>query len=174
MRIETLSSICAPVALIGGFELAAARQPSGYDSVRDTISALAARGATDRWIMTVAFVVLGICHLATAYGLRRPVLAVGGVANVLLAFAPQPAHGSSTLHLAVAAVALTALAVWPVASPPHGRIAALVLVGLLLWFAVMLQVGAAVGLVERILTAAEALWPIVAVRATHRLVAAQR
>ena len=54
------------------------------------------------------------------------------------------------------------------------RIAALALVGLLLWFAVMLQVGTAVGLVERILTAAEALWPIVVVQATPRLVAAQR
>lgn len=165
-----MSSLLAPVALIGGFEIAAARQPAAYDSVRDTISALAARGATDRWIMTAAFVVLGLCHLVTAYGLGRPVFALGGLATVLIAFAPQPMHGSSELHLVLAGVGLTALAIWPVQDGRRGRIAATVLVAVLVWFAIALQAGAAVGLAERVLTSAEALWPIVAVGTAWRRV----
>jgi hypothetical membrane protein len=164
LRAAQVSSALAPVALFGGFEIAAARQSAAYSPVRDTISALAARGVTDRWIMTCAFVVLGLCHVVTAYGLRRPVLAVGGAATALLAIAPQPAHGSSELHVALAGVALIALALWPVQDGRQGRWAAAVLVVVLVWFAVALQSGTAVGLAERVLTGAEALWPIVAVR----------
>jgi uncharacterized protein DUF998 len=63
------SSGLAPVALIGGWTWAAALQGPGYDSLRDTISALAARDATDRGVMTAGLAVLGLCHLATAAGL---------------------------------------------------------------------------------------------------------
>ena len=168
MRAATISSALAPLALIAGFTAGALAQPSSYDSVHDTISALAARGASDRWIMTTAFVLLGLCHLITAYGLRRPVFALGGLATVLIAFAPQPAHGSSTLHLVLAGIGLTALASWPIQDGRAGRIAAGVLVAVLVWFAITLHAGDAVGLVERILTVAEALWPIAAVTAVRR------
>ncbi|MCW2497477.1 DUF998 domain-containing protein [Jatrophihabitans sp.] len=151
----------APVMLVGGFCLAAARQPGSYDPLRDTISALAARGATDRWIMSLAFVLLGLCHLGTAWGLRRPVLAAGGACTALLALAPQPEHGSSGVHVLLATVALACLALWPL---PRDRAAVVALAGLLAWFLVALQLGAAVGLAERCLTVAESLWPIVAVR----------
>jgi hypothetical membrane protein len=167
VRAATVSSALAPIALIGGFVLGAAAQPTSYNSVRDTISALAARGASDRWIMTTAFVLLGACHVVTAYALRRPVFALGGLATLLIAFAPQPAHGSSTLHLALAGVGLTALAIWPVQDGRRGRLAAGVLALLLLWFAIALQADAVVGLAERILTVAEALWPIAAVRSVR-------
>jgi hypothetical membrane protein len=167
VRAATVSSALAPVALVGGFVLGAAAQPAAYNSVHDTISALAARGATDRWIMTTAFVLLGACHLVTAYGLRRPVFAFGGLATVLIAFAPQPAHGSSDLHLALAAVGLIALAIWPVQDGRAGRLAAGTMVLLLIWFAVALHADAAVGLAERVLTVAEALWPIAAVRSAR-------
>ncbi|HEY3751971.1 MAG TPA: hypothetical protein VGL80_22540 [Pseudonocardiaceae bacterium] len=43
-----VSSVVAPVAMIGGWVLAASLQPPGYSAVRDTISALAAEGA--RWV----------------------------------------------------------------------------------------------------------------------------
>jgi hypothetical membrane protein len=168
VRAATVSSALAPLALVGGFIAGAAAQPASYDSVHDTISALAARGASDRWIMTTAFVLLGACHLVTAYGLRRPVLALGGLASGLLALAPQPAHGSSTLHLVLAGIGLTALAIWPIQDGRRGRTAALVLTVLLIWFAITLQAGAVVGLVERLLTLAEALWPIAAVTAARR------
>jgi hypothetical membrane protein len=167
VRAATISSALAPVALIGGFMLGAAAQPASYNSARDTISALAARGATDRWIMTTAFVLLGACHVVTAVALRRPVFAVGGLATALIAFAPQPAHGSSDLHLGLAAVALIALAIWPAQDGRRGRLAALVLVLFLVWFGIALNTDTAVGLTERILTVAEALWPIVVVRSAR-------
>jgi hypothetical membrane protein len=148
---------------VGGFTVAAARQPASYRAVRDTISALAARGATDRWIMSCAFVALGVCHMVTARGLRRPLLALGGLATALLALAPQPVHGSSDLHLGLAGVALVALAVWPLQDRGPARLGALVLICLLVWFALALRAGVAVGLAERVLTVAEALWPIIAV-----------
>src|ERR1700719_1348053 len=99
-----VSSGAAPVLLIGGWTIAQARQPPGYSPVRDTISALAARGAADRWVMTSALAGLGACHVVTALGLRparpggRVVLAGGGVATVLVAAFPQPAHGNSVAH----------------------------------------------------------------------------
>ena len=64
------SAGAAPVLLVGGWTLADALQPPGYDPVRDTISALAALGATDRWVMTSALAGLGACHVVTALGLR--------------------------------------------------------------------------------------------------------
>ena len=72
-RWALASALLAPFAVIGGWTLAATRQPRGYSSVRDTISALAGHAATDRWIMTTGLVLLGLCHLVTAAGLRsRP------------------------------------------------------------------------------------------------------
>jgi hypothetical membrane protein len=164
VRIATLSSALAPVVLIGGFELAAAQQPAGYSAVHDTISALARHGATDRWIMTSAFAVLGLCHLTTAWGLRRPLLALGGAATALLALAPEPRHGSSGAHLVIATIALIALAIWPAFTSRAGTAAAVLMAGLLVWFLIALRGGAAAGVAERAVTSAEALWPIVAVR----------
>lgn len=44
-----VSSAASPVLLIGGWTLAAALQPPSFNPVTDTVSALAAIGATDRW-----------------------------------------------------------------------------------------------------------------------------
>jgi hypothetical membrane protein len=174
MRPAAVSSALAPVALIGGFTLGAARQPASYDSARDTISALAARGATDRWIMSLAFVLLGCCHLVTAAGLDRAAaargtLAIGGLATAALALAPQPARGSSDAHVLLAAIALVGLATWPLAGTRSDRFAALGLIVLLIAFGVALHADAAVGAAERLLTVAQALWPIVAVHTSRPL-----
>ena len=105
--------------LSGGWTLAAARQPHGYDAVRDTISALAARGATDRWVMTAALAGLGACHVITATGLRpahgagRMVLAFGRCSDCLGRGVPEPSQGSSEAHPEAASLALTSLAIWP-------------------------------------------------------------
>lgn len=83
-----VSAAAAPVALIGGWTLAQARQSGGFSGVGDTISALAAEGADDPWILTAGLFVLGACHLATAAGLNeaapagRILLALGGAATV--------------------------------------------------------------------------------------------
>ena len=167
MRKWTLASASlAPVALIGGWTVAAARQPPSYDAVRDTISALAEHGAPDRWIMTAGLAVLGICHLATASGLSeaapagRMLLAVGGAATVVVAMAPQPSPG----HVPAAAVGFVALAVWPVAARVPGPRSALcataVLLAVLVWLTAELRGGELLGVSERFLAGAQALWPL--------------
>src|SRR5436305_11042522 len=96
-RWAWMSSTFAPVLLIGGWTLAQSRQPATYDATRDTISALAAHGAHEAWIMTIGLAGLGGCHLITAAGfgasgpVARAILAVGGAATVAVAASPQPA-----------------------------------------------------------------------------------
>lgn len=178
-RWTVLSAAAAPVLLIGGWTLAAARQPGGFDATTETISALAASGAADRWIMTTGLAGLGACHVITALGLRpaappgRLVLAAGGLATVLVAGFPQPAGGSSAAHVLAAAVAFPALSVWPALARrrksawlPAGVSvgAAVVLLGLLGWFGAELYGGGTrLGLSERVLAGAQALWPLAAV-----------
>ncbi len=175
-----MSSAAAPVALIGGWTLAAQRQPDGFDSTVETISALAARDAADRWLMTAALVIVGLCHVVTALGLSRAaaagriILGLGGVATMLVAVFPLPAAGAAPAHAAAAAVAFTSLAVWPALAwrrrgrspaalrPVVSFAAALVLLGLLGWFAVTLGTGGRVGLAERLAAGAQACWPLVA------------
>jgi hypothetical protein len=120
-----VSAAAAPALLVGGWTLAAVRQPPAYDATRDTISALAGHDATDPWLMTSALAGLGVCHVVTAAGLRpagrtgRALLATGGVATVLVAASPLPPDGTSAAHTAAAALAFGALAVWPLGSPPQ-------------------------------------------------------
>jgi hypothetical membrane protein len=198
-----VSSVLAPVLLIGGWSLAASRQPGAFDSAQGTISALAALDATDRWVMTAAIASTGVCHAVTAASLRpaastgRVLLALGGVATVLVAMFPLPGgDGSSSAHTAAAAAAFLLLSLWPLVSwrrvprahaagadaaedswlgVPWGlrRQVALgaggVLVGLLVLFGVVLSRGHDVGLAERLLAGAQALWPLVVVASVPRL-----
>ncbi|MGH3766634.1 MAG: DUF998 domain-containing protein [Pseudonocardiaceae bacterium] len=178
-----LSSASAPVLLIGGWQLAATRQLGGFNPVTQTISALASRGATDPWFMTTALVGVGVCHIITAAGLTpvalpgRLLLATGGAATVVLAGFPLPATGESPVHVAAASVAFSTLSLWPVfAGRRHGppgpgisRIAGSVLLGLLGWFGLeFVTEGPRIGLSERFLAGAQALWPLVAVLLARR------
>jgi len=164
--------------LIGGWQLAAGRQPCGFDPVRQTISALAARGATDRWIMTTGLAGVGLCHVITALGLRpaavpgRLLLALGGAATVSLAASPQPVTGDSTAHVAAAAIVFPALSLWPALAWRRGATptravwlaAASGLLGLLGWFGFeFFGKGPQIGLSERALAGAQALCPLAAV-----------
>jgi hypothetical membrane protein len=168
------SASAAPVALIGAWTVGAARQPAAYDPVRDTISALAAHGARDPWVMTTGLAVLGGCHLATALGLvearlpGRVVLGVGGVSAVLVAAMPQPSPG----HFPAATLSFVALSVWPAASGVPGRRSALVasggLLALLGWLGVELGSGPRLGRSERVVAGAQALWPLVVVVVLRR------
>src|SRR5258708_15948435 len=106
--------------MIGGWTVAAALQPD-FDSIRQTISELAGYGARDRWVMTCGLVVLVVCHVVTATGLTgvrplgRLLLALGGVATVVVSALPVPVHGPSTAHGVFAYLGFTALALWPLA-----------------------------------------------------------
>ena len=165
-RWALVSAGLAPVALIGGWTWAGSVQPGGYDPLRDTISALAAHGATDRWIMTIGLAVLGACHLVTAAGLSeigvssRALLALGGAATAGVSALPQPSAG----HVPAAALGFVALAVWPAAARlpwrRAARGAAVLLVALLGWLVWQLHGGALIGVSERIVAGAEALCPL--------------
>jgi hypothetical membrane protein len=183
------SSSAAPVLLIGGWTLAAARQRPAFDPVTQTISELAAHGSDDRWVMSGALVGLGLCHLVTASALRpaatvgRLVLAGGGAATVLVAAYPLTVGaGSSRAHTLVATVALGSLAIWPAAAwrrspeaPPPLRpavcaAASLALLGGLAWFGYELGTdGSRIGLTERVAAGSQAVWPLVVVVWSRRV-----
>lgn len=178
-----VSSAAAPVVMICGWTLAAALQPGHFDPVTQTISSLAAHGATDRWVMTLALLALGACHLTTGLALRpaaltgRLLLMAGGMATAVVALNPLPAAGGGSLpHGLAAGAGFVTLAIWPAAGWRHGpavpgslhpaacATAALTLLGLLVWFAVELWTGGGlIGLAERVVAGAEALWPLAVV-----------
>jgi hypothetical membrane protein len=178
-----LSSAAAPVLLIGGWTVAAALQPGSFDQVTGTISALAARGAADRWVMTLAFLGVGVCHVLTGLALRpaatpgRLLLMAGGVATVAVAVNPVTAGGPGSLaHTLAAAAAFIALAIWPVFGRRRGSavpwvlrpaacaVATGMLLGLLLWFYVELITGGGqLGAAERAAAGTQALWPLAVV-----------
>jgi hypothetical membrane protein len=184
------SAGAAPVLLGAGLAIAEVLQPSGYDPVRDTISALAAHGATDRWVMTSALAGLGACHVITAVGLQparsagRIVLAGGGVATMMVAAFPQPAHGNSVAHTVAATVAFIALASWPPFSAYRRSRAPLLrrsncicatvaMLGLVAWFAIEIH-GGQRGLSERAAAGAQALWPLAVVLTSRRALIGHR
>ncbi|MET7752743.1 DUF998 domain-containing protein [Micromonospora sp. NPDC005367] len=191
------TAAAAPVLLVTGWTVAGARQPSGYDPVRDTISELAGPDAADRWIMTGALVLFGCCYLAIAAVLHaaglpsRFLLAVGGVATIALVAFPRPSVGGSLGHGTVATVAVLALSLWPAGTalwlprgpvvghlarpePPWafrravGLSATALLLGLVGWFALEVNVGSRTGLAERVTALAVALWPLLAVLSARR------
>ena len=177
-----LSSVAAPVLLVGGWTVAAGLQPR-FDPVADTVSALAAQGATDRWVMTLTFVVVGICYIVTALALRparaagRLILIAGVLAGMLVAASPERAGDTYPVPHIIAAVAgLAGLVTWPAGAwrrgpavpwglrPAVSAGAAAVLLALLAWFAAELITGGALtGLAERVFGAAQALWPLTVV-----------
>jgi hypothetical membrane protein len=174
----------APVLIIGGWALAEALQPAGYDPLRDTISALASPAASYRWVMTAGLAGAGLCYLVVAEGLTparstgRIVLAIGGVATVLVAAFPQPTVGNSVAHTVAATVALVSLASWsafgtqqrtgvPLLSPVASAVAVTTMLVMVAWFALELH-GGQRGLAERVATGTESLWPFAVVITTDR------
>ncbi|MFJ5136977.1 DUF998 domain-containing protein [Streptomyces sp. NPDC088707] len=185
-RWALLSSGCAPLLLAGGWTVAALLEGPAYDPVTQTISVLAAYGAEGSWVMTGAFLALGVCHLVTAWGLRpaapagRVALAGGGVAALGVALVPAPSSGGSLRHGAVVVVGFTLLAVWPVLAAvrrggvPWGlrltpSVAASALMALgAVWFLVELNRQGSVGVAERLVTCVQSTWPLVVVASCLR------
>ncbi len=185
-------ALVAPVALVGGWTLAAARQAS-FDPVLETISALAATTATSPWIMTTGLALTGAGHAGTALVLRgiptraRVVHAIGGLATA--AVAALPVDAAPRAHGVAAGVGFVALALWPALAarrpargglPPRPGLSrplalgtAAVLTGLVALFAAELQGltpdgGAATGLTERLAAGAQAIAPLLLLAATRR------
>ncbi|GHH94589.1 DUF998 domain-containing protein [Streptomyces capillispiralis] len=180
-RWALFSSGCAPVLLIGGWAVAASLEGPAYDPTTQTISVLAAYGASGSWVMTGAFLALGACHLLTAWGLRaaatagRVALAGGGVSALVVALVPAPSSGGSLRHGSVAVVGFVLLAVWPLLAVDGGRaapwalrpapsiLATAVMVAGAVWFLVEMHRNGAAGVAERVVTALQSLWPFVVV-----------
>ena len=149
----------------------------------DTVSALAGTGATDRWVMTLAFVLAGACDIVTGLALRparmagRLILVVGGIAGIMVAISPvHLGAGAPVSHILWSATGVAALAIWPVAashrgpalpfalSPAVSVCAAVLLLGLVAWFGLeLITSGGLDGLAERVLGEAQAVWPFVVV-----------
>ncbi|KDN77582.1 membrane protein [Streptomyces olindensis] len=176
-----VSSGCAPVVLIMGWLVAASLQGSAYDPAAQTISVLAAPGGSGYWVMTAAFIALGVCHLVTAWGLRpaapagRVALAAGGGSALAVALVPAPSSGGSLSHGSVAAVGFVLLAAWPVLAsrsgdtvpwalrplPALGATAVMALGAT--WFLIELHQRGAAGAAERAVTTIQSVWPFVVV-----------
>jgi len=177
-----LSSALAPVLLVGGWTVAARLQSPPYDPVTGTVSELMAVGATDRWVMTTVFLVVGVCYIATGAALRparltgRLILITGAATGMMVAANPQPAVGVSVPHTIWAALGLAGLAAWPAwawrrgPSVPWGlrRGACLGAVAtqliLLAWFVAEIFTGAGqLGLAERAVGVDQVLCPLAVV-----------
>ena len=176
-----VSSLAAPIGLVGGWSLAALMWPD-FDPVAQTISELAAGDAPTAVLMNVMFVLAGICHMTTAWFATaiakagRIALGLAGVASIGVAAFPLPTVATtSTEHRIAAGCSFVLLAVWPLVGwtkkhpikilrPAPMISSALVLGALCLWFFfVWADLGGTTGLVERIAVAAEALFPAILV-----------
>jgi hypothetical membrane protein len=178
-----VSSAVPPVLLAAGWTVAASLQSRPYDPLADTVSALGGIGATDRWVMTLAFTIAGACEIVTALALRparpagRLILVAGGTAGVLVAVFPvHMGDGAPGLHIAWSVAGLTALSVWTLAASRRGPavpwalrpevcvgVSVLLLV-LLAWFGLELVTSAGrAGLAERVLGEAQSGWPFMVV-----------
>jgi hypothetical membrane protein len=176
-----VSSAMAPLLLVGGGTVATRLQPQTFDPVADTVSALAAVGAADRWVMTLTFLLVAVCDIITAAALRpagvlgRLILVTGAVAGILVALNPEHAGGSVT-HAIWASIGLAGMALWSAGawrrgpSVPWGlrpavcACAVVILLALTAWFGAELVTGAGqAGLAERTVGLAQALWPLMVV-----------
>jgi hypothetical protein len=177
-----VSSAAAPALMVAGWTVAAGLQPS-FDPIANTVSALAAPGAADRWVMTLTFVVVGVCYFVTGLGLRparlpgRLMLMATAVAGMMVAANPEHAGNNLPVpHMIWGAAGCAALVAWPVGAwqrgpsvpwalrPAVSAGAVVVLLALLAWFGTeLVTAGGQVGLAERIFGAAQALWPLTVV-----------
>lgn len=175
------TSVSAPVLLVAGWTIAARLQPAPFDAVSQTVSALMQVGATDRWLMSGALLVVGMCYIATGIALRpagtagRLILVAGAMTGMMVAFFPLH-PGVSVWHGIWSALGFAGLAAWPLGacrrgpSVPWGlrrpacfaAVAAQVV--LLAWFiAEVLLTGGWQGLVERLVGLVQALTPLMVV-----------
>lgn len=188
----TTAAAAAPLLLMGGLIAAGELQPPGFAAFSGTISSLAGQGASDSWVMTLTFAVVGACDAVTGLALRaaaragRLMLIGAGVCGLLVAWFPERLGGSS-VHAFWAGCGFTGLVLWPVfARLPGTRentsvpwalrsgtcaCVTVALAALTLWYAAeQATTGPAMGLAERAAGIAQTVWPLVAVLSCRRSV----
>jgi hypothetical membrane protein len=176
----------APVLFMSAWLFAGLLQPPSYSPMRNTISGLASHAATDRWIVTSAFFIVGLCYLIMATGLSvlravaRIDLAVAGGAAVGVAVCPQPANGTTLQHLVFAAIGSAAIAIFPlltarrdavcrVISLPVAIAVTALFLAMLGWLVAEAQsAGSGLGLAERLDSSVQICWPPILAVALYR------
>ena len=169
----------APVVLVGGWLITGALQPASYSPMRQTISVLAGHSGSDRWVMTAALLLAGSCQIATGAGLTairmpaRILLILTGLSTLGIAATPEPATGPTSRHLAFAVSCVVTTAVWPVLiarrAPAQSWILSvygcatvtLIFAGLSCWLLIAARDGGDLGMVERLTSTVQALFPLV-------------
>ncbi len=184
------TALLAPVVLVGGWLIAGALQPASYSPMRQTVSVLAGYSGTDRWVMTAALLLVGTFQIATSAGLTavrlpgRMLLMLTGLSTLGIAATPEPATGPTWGHLAFAVSCVVTTAAWPLLvarrAPAHSWILSVcgcatvtvIFAGLSCWLLIAAQGGGAdLGMVERLTSAVQGLFPFVvalALRQTAR------
>jgi hypothetical membrane protein len=176
--VTAVLTVLGPTVLVLG-ELAArrAQPPGSYDPVTGTVSTLAGRSATAPWLMAGTFVIVGLVYVGVAVGLAsvaapgRGALAAGALGLVGLAFLPQPAAGTSVLHIVTVFVGAAAFGGWPLALAVDPRVptrlrreawAVLALTGTeAAWWGEQAAVhGSWLGVAERVMLLTVTSWPI--------------
>jgi hypothetical membrane protein len=176
--VLTCAGLCSTL-LTCGWLIAGALEPDTYSPMHQTVSVLAGRAGTHRWIVTTALFAVGVCYIVTATGmtaLRRSArigLVLTGAAGIGIALCPEPVRGNTIQHMACASIGATTIAVWPaltarrgprapaIVSVPVATTATAVFMALLAWLFFEAQTDGRVGLAERVDASIQALWPFV-------------
>jgi hypothetical protein len=174
-----VSAALSPVLITGGWLVADAVQPDSYSPISKTVSVLAGHAGTDRWIMTSALLLVGICNFVTAAGLTgirlpaRILLVVAGLSSIGIAASPEPVVGSTPQHLAWTSLGAVTIAIWPAFTGLRGSprpliltirgaaIVTTVFIALLGWLVVQTQGGSVLGLAERLTSSFQITWPFI-------------
>ena len=186
------TALLAPVALVGGWLIAGALQPTSYSPMRQTMSVLAGHSGTDRWVMTAALLLVGSFQIATGAGLTavrmpaRILLILTGLSTLGIAATPEPVTGPTPRHLAFAVTCVVTTAVWPVFVARRGvarrgpaqlwilgiygcATATVIFAGLSFWLLVAAHDGGGdLGMVERLSSAIQGLFPLIVALALRR------
>ncbi len=174
------TALLAPAVLVGGWLIAGALQPPSYSPMRQTMSVLAGHSGTDRWVMTAALLMVGSCQIATGAGLTavrtpaRVLLILTGLSTLGIAATPEPATGPTSRHVAFAVSCVVTTAIWPVLVARRARARSWILsacgcatvtvifAGLSCWLLIAAQYGGGdLGMVERLTSAIQGLFPLV-------------
>ncbi len=178
-----------PLLLTGGWLVADREQPSSFSPVRETVSVTSGYAGTDRWIMTVALVLVAICFFVLAVGfvqirlIARVGLMVAGAAALGIACFPEPVGGTTLPHTICSTAGAFVIATWPACLTQqrvNRRItgqavcaAATAVFGALLgWLIIEAIHGPRLGAAERIGSSLELCWPFVVAASFHHADAA--
>jgi Protein of unknown function (DUF998) len=160
--------------------------------MQQTVSVLAGHSGTDRWVMTAALLLVGSCQIATGAGLTavrmpaRITLILTGLSTLGIAATPEPATGPTSRHLAFAVSCVVTTAVWPVLVARRATAqswilgvygcatATVIFAGLSCWLLFAARYGGDLGMVERLTSEVQGLFPFVVALALRQTAGRQK